>query len=275
MASTVEKTIVMRNCTKKLSFPVKSGATIYHGCIGVVKTDGYLYNHASTIIDGNGISYIGIVVDETVNISGTPAATTADGSILTSQETKSAPAGDATVRTLSLNGQFYAAMTGLAQTNVGDVVYATDNFTFAVTGTIPIGTISKVLSSTLAEIDLNCFMPILNLVKSGQMFSITKVITTGSASEAIYTANAPFAFEIIDVIVQPRGASTNGTMKLQDGSSDITNAMTCAVDKTIARAGTIDDAKSTIAVSGSLIVICAGDTIGNTIGLVTVIAIRS
>ncbi|HCW08394.1 MAG TPA: hypothetical protein DGG95_13630 [Cytophagales bacterium] len=275
MASTVEKTIVIRNNTKKLAFPVKSGATIYHGCVGVVKIDGYLYNHASTIVDQNGINYIGIIADETANSNGTPAATTADGSILTSQETRSVPSGDATVRTLYLNGQFYAAMTGLTQANVGDVVYATDNFTFAVTGTIPIGTISKVLSATLAEIDLNCFMPMQNIVKSGELFSITKNITTGSATEDIYSSNAPFAFEIVDVIVQPRGASTNGTMKVTDGTSDITNAMTCAVDKTIARAGTIDDAKSTIAVSGSLRVVCAGDTIGNTIGLVTVVAIRS
>lgn len=101
---------------------------------------------------------------------------------------------------------------------------------------------------------------------------ITKAITTGAASVKIFNANAPFKFEILDVIVQPRGASTNGTMKVTDGTSDITNAMTCAVDKTIARAGTIDDAKSTIAAGGTLEVVCAGDTVANTIGLVTIIA---
>ena len=101
---------------------------------------------------------------------------------------------------------------------------------------------------------------------------ITEIITTGAAEVKIFDAAAPFKFRILDVIIEPRGASTNGTMKITNGTNDITNAMTCAVDKTIARAGTIDDAYSTISAGGSLSVVCAGDAVASTIGRVTIIA---
>ncbi len=101
--------------------------------------------------------------------------------------------------------------------------------------------------------------------------AFTLVITTGSSSELIFDANIPFDFEIIEVIVQMQGTSTNGTMKIADGTNDITDAMTVAVDKTIARAGTIDDAYSSLVIGGTLEVVCAGDSVAATIGLVTVI----
>jgi hypothetical protein len=291
MASTVEKPIVIRNNTKKLPFPVYTGQTIYHGCIGVVSTNGYLYNMSSSITDPANINYIGIVYDETVNTTGTPAAVTASGSITGQQEIRSAIAGDATVRTLYLDGQFYATMSGLTQANCGDIVYVTDNFTFATSGTIAIGTISKVLAATLAEIDLNCYtnasavntvtdktlLPVkVKEVTSGIgiPFIIEKLITTGSANEYIWNATCPFALEILDVVVQPQGASTNGTMKLASGAGDITNAMTAAADKTIARAGTIDNAYSTLAAGDTLKVVCAGDSAAATVGLVTITAVR-
>jgi hypothetical protein len=175
MASTVEKPIVIRNNTKKLAFPVKSGESIYHGCIALVKIDGYMYNHTSSIIDPGQIKYLGLVYDETVNTNGLTAATTADGSILGQQEIRSAVSGDATVRTLYLDGQFYATMSGLTQANCGDTVYATDNFTFALTGTVAIGKISKVLAATLAEIDLN-FTPVFQSDSTAG-----SLISTGSA----------------------------------------------------------------------------------------------
>jgi hypothetical protein len=109
---------------------------------------------------------------------------------------------------------------------------------------------------------------------SGIPFVIVYPVTTGNASIKIYDANAPVKFEIIDVIVQARGASTNGTVKLTNGTGDITNAMICAVNKTIVRAGTIDVAYSTIAVAGTLIIVCAGDVPASTIGLVTIVAIK-
>lgn len=110
-------------------------------------------------------------------------------------------------------------------------------------------------------------------VQSNELVQLTKEITTGTTT--IQTVVVPFDIEILDVVVQARGASTNGTMKLQDGTTDITNAIICAVDKVITRAGTIDDAKSTIVAGATLGVICAGDAVGSTIGLVTIIGKRA
>lgn len=95
-------------------------------------------------------------------------------------------------------------------------------------------------------------------------------VETGAADIKIFNNNAPVKFEIVDVVIQARGASTNGTMKLTDGSNDITDAIVCAADNTIGRAGTIDDAYSTIEKGGTLQIVCAGDTVANTKGLVII-----
>jgi len=103
--------------------------------------------------------------------------------------------------------------------------------------------------------------------------AISYIVTSGAAAIDIFASNAPFKFAVVDVIVQPRNASTNGTIKVTDGTNDITNAMTCAVSGTIARATSVAAAYSTINEGGSLRIVCAGDTIGNTQGLVTIIVI--
>ena len=96
-------------------------------------------------------------------------------------------------------------------------------------------------------------------------------VTTGATSGLeIFKANAPFKFEVLDVILQSRGTDGTGTMKLK-GAGDITNTMTCAVDKTMARPTTIDNAYSTIEKGGTLEVVCAGGTVGNVKGLVTIV----
>ncbi|KKL19256.1 hypothetical protein LCGC14_2467300 [marine sediment metagenome] len=100
--------------------------------------------------------------------------------------------------------------------------------------------------------------------------SIEYEVTTGSASIKIYDANAPFKFLILDLVLEPRGASVNGTMKITNGTNDITNAMVCAVDKTMVKPTTIDNQYSTIAKDGTLEIVCAGDAVGSTIGLLTI-----
>lgn len=103
----------------------------------------------------------------------------------------------------------------------------------------------------------------------------TKDVTTGAAAVSFFgSEGAPFDFEILDVVVQPRGASTNGTMKLVNGSTDITDAMTAAVDKTIDRAATIDDAVSTIRRGSDVTIACAGDVVASTKGLVAILGVR-
>ena len=95
-------------------------------------------------------------------------------------------------------------------------------------------------------------------------------VTTGSASIKIFDANAPFKFEIVDVVIQSRGTDGTGTLKITNGTNDITDAMTCAVDTTMARAATIDDAYSEIDEGETLEIVCAGGTVANVKALVTI-----
>jgi len=85
-------------------------------------------------------------------------------------------------------------------------------------------------------------------------YSIAADTTT---STAILTV--PFACEVLDVFVQCRAANASGTATLRNGTTNpITNAMIMAVDKTMVRAGTIDDAYSILAAGTTLNVICNG-----------------
>jgi len=115
-------------------------------------------------------------------------------------------------------------------------------------------------------------------LKFGTLFKeamnvLTYDVTTGATSIKIFDSDAPYKFEIIDVVIQPRGDSTSGTIKITNGTNDITDAMTCAVDTTIARPATIDDAYSTIERRGTLEIVCGGTTPADTIGLVTIVVI--
>ena len=105
------------------------------------------------------------------------------------------------------------------------------------------------------------------LVEQAEPKILVQKVTTGAASIAV--AGLVEGDEIIDVMIIPTGASTNGTIKITDGTSDITNAMLCATDKTIARAATIDDAKSTLPAAGAKIV-CAGDAVASTVAIVVI-----
>lgn len=96
---------------------------------------------------------------------------------------------------------------------------------------------------------------------------LVQKVTTGAASIAV--TGLAEGDEIIDVMIIPTGASTNGTIKITDGTHDITNAMACASDTTIARASTINDAYSTLPAAGAAIV-CAGDTVANTKAIVVI-----
>lgn len=108
-----------------------------------------------------------------------------------------------------------------------------------------------------------------------QLLIFTKEVTAGAAAVDFFdVSGAPMKFEIIEVSVQPRGASANGKMTLKKGGGAITDAITCAVDKTIGRATTIDDAYSTVAEGEQLTIACAGDTVGSTKGLVTIMGVR-
>ena len=108
--------------------------------------------------------------------------------------------------------------------------------------------------------------------KVHEPFLIVYEVTTGATSGLeIFLTNAPFKFEILDVVIQARATEANGTMTLK-GAGNITDAIVCAVDTTIARAGTIDDVYSTIEKDGTLEVVCAGTAVADVAGLVVITA---
>jgi len=82
----------------------------------------------------------------------------------------------------------------------------------------------------------------------------------------------PCNMEILEVVTQCRAANVSGTATLRKGTTAITDAMIMAVDKVCTRAGTIDDAQSTILTTDNINVICNGVADR---GLVTIIGIRS
>lgn len=104
--------------------------------------------------------------------------------------------------------------------------------------------------------------------------SIPVIITFAVGADAtgaglkIFDANCPVGLRIRDVIVECTGANASGTLKLTDGTTDITNAMICAVDKVIVRAGTIDDAKSSLAEGASIVVIANGASDRGTVTII-------
>lgn len=98
-----------------------------------------------------------------------------------------------------------------------------------------------------------------------------EIAVTADGTGGISTT-APFACEVLDIIVQARAASGSGTLKLTDGTNDISDTIACAVDKTMARAGTIDDAYSSLAEGATLSAVANG---GTDRGLMTVVVKRT
>lgn len=92
----------------------------------------------------------------------------------------------------------------------------------------------------------------------GIPFVINAKISNQAAAVAIYTANAPFKFQVIDAWSVNMSAD-GGTWKLDNGANDLTSAITVAAsDKDIDRAVDMDDDYATIASGGSLRIVPDG-----------------
>lgn len=64
-------------------------------------------------------------------------------------------------------------------------------------------------------------------------------------------------FEVVDVVCQKRnGAGVGNAVTVKSGANAISNAIACDTDTALTRAGTIDDANSTIAQGGTLRLSC-------------------
>lgn len=83
-------------------------------------------------------------------------------------------------------------------------------------------------------------------------------ISITSDASSGQSVTIPFDMYLIDVIVQATATSTSGTVQLRKATTAITNAIAMATDNTIARAGTIDDTRSTLLTTDSLNVLTNG-----------------
>lgn len=86
---------------------------------------------------------------------------------------------------------------------------------------------------------------------------IVTFAVTADATGAL-AISIPYNMILIDVIVEATATNGSGTLTLRKSTTAITDAMVCAVDTTIVRAGTIDNAQSTILTTDSINVIANG-----------------
>jgi len=120
----------------------------------------------------------------------------------------------------------------------------------------------------------NTTQPDLQAAKLGTLIEgapvVVKVVIdadyTGEKSVTI-----PYDMEVIDIVVQCTAANANGTLTLKNGSNAISDAIICAVDTTITRAGTINDAYSTLYTTSTVTVDAAG---ANDRGIMWIIGYR-
>lgn len=78
----------------------------------------------------------------------------------------------------------------------------------------------------------------------GSPIVVKKAITADATGEVSVTI--PYDMEVVDIVVQCTAANASGTLTLKRGGTAVSDAIICAVDKVITRAGTIDDSVSTL-----------------------------
>ena len=93
-------------------------------------------------------------------------------------------------------------------------------------------------------------------VGDNNLYAVQYAVTADATSALSITI--PYDMIIVDVIVECTTANASGTLTLRKSTTAITDAMICADDKVIVRAGTIDDAQSTILTTDSINVISNG-----------------
>lgn len=83
------------------------------------------------------------------------------------------------------------------------------------------------------------------------------VVDTGGADITFMDGDVPMALEVIDFWAIGEGSGASDTVKLTDGTDDITDALDMSTDKSVKRCTTIDDTKSAIAAGGTLKLVVA------------------
>jgi len=111
--------------------------------------------------------------------------------------------------------------------------------------------------STGTEIKANQDGLVVNTaIDSNQPLTIAFPVTADATGGLAITI--PYAMTIYDVIVVATVANGSGTLTLKNGATAITDAIACVTDKAVARAGTIDNAVSSITTATTMTVVSAG-----------------
>ena len=95
---------------------------------------------------------------------------------------------------------------------------------------------------------------------------VITIDVTADASSGKTTV-LPFPIRIIDVVLTATATSALGTMKLTDGTHDITDTMACATLDTQARASTIDVTYSKL-YSGNIVAVGSAAAVRGTISII-------
>lgn len=216
MAKTAKQIIVIKvdkGFGNQHEFPIASGETIYEGTISVIGSDGYLYNLDSTAVPGTRLPVI--VAEDTANVDG-EAATTNAGSISGDLEEKSDKAGDKTVRRCYIDGFFKMTFSAITQSDVGKIVYATDNYTLdeSQNSGCKIGTLMTYLSSTSGYVALNTYYNPSGIIKT--KFALTAATTT-AGGDVISWANPTGENIIINDVILDVTTKTSGAATMDVG----------------------------------------------------------
>ena len=125
---------------------------------------------------------------------------------------------------------------------------------------------------------LNRLNPDFQEMKAGNMMVYSPVIfkkdiTAAANATAVTAFTAPFAMQIVDVIVQATATSGGGAITPRNGADAMCTAIACATDGAVTHmsAGTTTPARLVLAAGDSVTLIAAG---ANDRGIVTIIGVR-
>lgn len=214
-----------------------ANAVLWHGALGAKGGTGGAFVTAATAAGGQVIGYnAGQKVDNTGG---------ADGA----KDVNDLSCG----RVLLKNGT--AAITNA---DVGKLCFVQDDQTVQRTGAVPAGIVWEVVpAGVYVYVD-----PVVTAAVAGAAIASNQ---TAAGTPVVYVFAVPDAatgdidivvdrkIEVFDVVCQKQnGAGAANTMQIKNAATAISDAIACATDNAVTRAGTIDDAQSTINAGGTL-----------------------
>jgi hypothetical protein len=113
---------------------------------------------------------------------------------------------------------------------------------------------------------------------TGQLVAFTRDNTAAFNAAAVPVFTAPFAMQIVNVIVEAHATEGSGTVKVMKAADDICTAIACAADGVVSQmsagASNATKARRTLAAGDIVNIQAAGGTAANIRGRVTVVGVR-